>query len=319
MVTDDFLEIETTKNFSGLFVLFVFLAHFSQYSVPPKYIQIFQKAIGQLIVVPFLFVSGYGVTLGFLNKNNYKKTFLTKRVLPLYLQFAVAVFFYCILDFALTKETSAEKLKIYLLSFTGFKNVGNSNWYVVAIIFCYLTSFLGFIKKTKLSIWISFSLICIYIVVMFMLGFDFHWFNTIFAYFAGEFVAFYKDRILRWLSKLNGGGYICIVLLELILFGGLFIMYWLLKNELLRSIFYNFVSVAFCLIFATLSFKLYFTQPVFSFFGKHIFSIYILQRIQMILFSKFINNSFLLFVMCLVVTLILSIVFDFGVKRVLKK
>lgn len=321
----DFLEIETTKNFSGLFVLFVFLAHFSQYSFPPKYIQILQKAIGQLIVVPFLFVSGYGVTLSFLNKPNYKKTFFAKRIFPLYFQFAVAVFLYCILDFAITREISSEKIKTYLLSFTGFRNVGNSNWYVVAIIFCYLTSFLGFIKKSKFSIWTSFFLICAYVIAMYILSFEFHWFNTVLAYFAGELCAYNKDKILKRLSKFNGdgkkmgGGYVCVVLLEIVLFGGLFIMYWLLKNDLLRSIFYNLVSAAFCLLFATLTFKFDFKQPVFSFLGKHIFSIYILQRIPMILFSKFINNSFLLFILCLCSTLLLAVIFDFGVKKVLKK
>lgn len=96
-------------------------------------------------------------------------------------------------------------------------------------------------------------------------------------------------------------------------------MYWLLKNDLLRSIFYNLVSAAFCLLFATLTFKFDFKQPVFSFLGKHIFSIYILQRIPMILFSKFINNSFLLFILCLCSTLLLAVIFDFGVKKVLKK
>lgn len=314
----DFLEIETTKNFSGFFVLFVFLAHFSQYSVSPKYIQILQKTMGQLIVVPFLFVSGYGVTLGFLNKPYYKKTFIQRRILPLYFQFAVAVFLYCILDFAITRDVPSEKIKTYILSFTGFKNVGNSNWYVVAIIFCYLTSFLGFIKNSKFSIWISFFLICAYVISMYILEFEFHWFNTVFAYFAGELCAYHKDKILKQLFKFNEG-YVCIVLLEIILFGGLFIMYWLLKNDLLRSIFYNLVSAAFCLLFATLTFKFDFNQPLFSFLGKHIFSIYILQRIPMILFSKFINNSFLLFILCLCITLILAVIFDLGVKKIFKK
>lgn len=204
--SDSFLDIAMTKNFNGLFVIMVFLSHFSQYVELPKYIEVLQKIMGQLIVVPFLFVSGYGVTSGFLYKKEYKKTFLIKRVLYLYLQFVLVVSFYCLLDFILTKEFNLEKAMLYLRGFTGLKSVGNSNWYIVAILLCYLTSYLGFFKISKFSVWISFLLICLYAVLMFSFGFDFHWYNTVFAYFAGELVALYKNRINMFFKNIARGG-----------------------------------------------------------------------------------------------------------------
>ncbi len=205
-ISDSFLDIGTTKNFNGLFVLFVFFAHFSQYVGLPKYIDFLQKVMGQLIVVPFLFVSGYGVTLGFLCKQNYRKTFLSKRISFLYLQFAVAVALYCFLDLILTRQFNLEKAKLYLAGFTGLRSVGNSNWYVVAILVCYITSYLGFLTKSKFSVWVSLLLIFIYVCLIAVLGFDFHWYNTVLAYFAGEIVAFYKDKILMILKNISGGG-----------------------------------------------------------------------------------------------------------------
>lgn len=59
------LNKEQTTCINGIFVLFVFLSHFGQYETMPW--NNLLLAIGQLMVAPFLFYSGYGIMylLGF--------------------------------------------------------------------------------------------------------------------------------------------------------------------------------------------------------------------------------------------------------------
>ena len=53
------LNKEQTTCINGIFVLFVFLSHFGQYETMPWNGVLL--AIGQLMVAPFLFYSGYGM------------------------------------------------------------------------------------------------------------------------------------------------------------------------------------------------------------------------------------------------------------------
>ncbi len=53
------LNKEQTTCINGIFVLFVFLSHFGQYETMPWNGVLL--AIGQLMVAPFLFYSGYGI------------------------------------------------------------------------------------------------------------------------------------------------------------------------------------------------------------------------------------------------------------------
>ena len=54
-------------------------------------------------------------------------------------------------------------------------------------------------------------------------------------------------------------------------------------------------------------------NAVLSFFGSHVFSIYILQRIPMIIFSKLgldSYNKYLFVVLCFIITVIMAVAFD---------
>ena len=53
------LDKEQTTCINGMFVVLVFLSHFGQYEMMPWNKPIL--AIGQLMVAPFLFFSGYGI------------------------------------------------------------------------------------------------------------------------------------------------------------------------------------------------------------------------------------------------------------------
>lgn len=96
-------------------------------------------------------------------------------------------------------------------------------------------------------------------------------------------------------------------------------MYWFFKNNFIRTVLYNLVSVSFCILFVTFTFTFYIDNALFAFLGSYVFGIYIFQRFPMILFSGFIHNDFLFFMISIITTIFLAVIFDFCFKRVLKK
>lgn len=67
----DYMSKEKTTAINGIFVLFVFFRHFTQYIEYGSYDAIFQRVdswLGQLIVVSFFFYSGYGGMVSIVKK-----------------------------------------------------------------------------------------------------------------------------------------------------------------------------------------------------------------------------------------------------------
>ena len=140
------LSKEQTTCINGIFVLFVFLSHFGQYETMPW--NRLLLAIGQLMVAPFLFYSGYGIMEQIQRRGIvYIDSMPRKRILKFYIHFCMALFLYLILSFLLGKDYSFVRIA---LSFTALSSIGNSNWYVFAILVMYSIVYISFkqFKKT---------------------------------------------------------------------------------------------------------------------------------------------------------------------------
>ena len=86
---------------------------------------------GQLIVVMFLFFSGYGVMSAIRNKGAaYVQAMPRHRILTVLVNFDVAVVIFAVLQLLLGRVFPVNR---YLLSLVGWEQIGNSNWYIVAI------------------------------------------------------------------------------------------------------------------------------------------------------------------------------------------
>lgn len=84
------LDKEQTTCINGIFVVFVFLSHFGQYEVMPW--NGILLAIGQLMVAPFLFYSGYGIMEQIKRRGNkYIDSMPRKRILKFYVHFCMAL------------------------------------------------------------------------------------------------------------------------------------------------------------------------------------------------------------------------------------
>ena len=114
---ENYISRKQTQCINGFFVLIVFLRHFKSYIKFGDFDHIFQAIdgwTGQLIVVPFLFFSGYGIMLSISKKGtSYVNSVITKRFPKVWIHFMMAIVL-----FVFTNMYLGNKLDIYKVLFS---------------------------------------------------------------------------------------------------------------------------------------------------------------------------------------------------------
>lgn len=295
------LKREQATAINGAFVMLVFLRHFKEYIVCGSYDRIFWVVDGlleQLIVTTFLFYSGYGILVSLETKKDYLQKF-PKRIFKVWLQFAIAVCLFLFLNLFTGRVYSIPTI---LLSFTAWQSVGNSNWYILAILVLYALSYIGGLMTRQDSLTTIIFVTagcCIYVVVLVLCGKGSWYYNTIFCYPLGMLFGKYEHKIRTLLEKTDT--YLMIVVGCAAAFAASYLsvlkchgVIWLAVVEL-RGIFFVLLVVL-----ATSRIKI--GNPVLHWLGKHTFEIYILQRLPMIALSGIGMNKYVYFLICTVVT-----------------
>lgn len=303
------LSVDQTQSIKGIFVVTIFFSHFCPYVILNQWydtpMQEYCRWLGQLMVAPFLFYSGYGIFESVKKKGiAYVKGFPTKRILKILLHFDLAVILFLLYDFFLAPEyLSAPKI---LLSLLAWESVGNSNWFIFAILCAYLFGYVGLLAfKGNLSrAAILITVLCIIYIVVVSKFKERYWIDTILAFPLGCLVSLFKDKLsfkkhMLWFVAIA----VCVLLLVAA------------KNGLIPTFYGRTQSAlfAFSAALVLLSMRVKINSKVLSWFGSQVFGIYILQRLPMN-FGKHLHwneqNIYLYFLFCLAVTLLLAIAFN---------
>lgn len=308
----DYLKKDNTDSIKGVFIIFVFFRHFTSYvqnfnSIDMKMLN-FNYYLDQLIVVMFLFYSGYGISLAIKGKGrSYIKGLPVKRILPVIVRFDLAVFCYLLLGLCMGKNFT---LKRIILSLLGVKSLGNSNWYIFGIVCLYIITFLsGIISKNRYQFLIlNFVGTCILIWILKEFKEE-YWYNTLIAYFFGLLYAVFQDKFEKFLFS-NLGYIICMA--------ASLILYQYSRTRSSRLSFYCIMVISFAMIILLITMKLQINNQYLIFGGRHLFSLYIFQRIPMIYFeNRDINmDNMAYFMLCIIVTILLAIFFDYFTNKV---
>ena len=305
----DYLEPERTLAIKGIFVMLIFASHFVGYvELSPSILNTaytqFRIYMGQLVVAPFLFYSGYGITVQVQRRGEqYVRDFPRNRIRRVFLQFWLALLLFFIVGCIQGTRFTAKQL---LLSLVGWTSLGNSNWYVLMIICLYVISYAAFrITRKTLPVLLLVWAGCVaYSLWQKAYGRPTYCYNTVFAYWIGMFYAYYKEDIDRSIVK-KEGTYLAVVLVMLVLFIGLH------RIWKIRTLVYDMVSVCFALLLVLLSSHIQINNPLLTFIGRHVFSMYILQRLPMIVLQGTLGRTpGLYFCLTFVLTILLSILFD---------
>lgn len=313
---DDYLSLDTTRTIKGIFILLVFIKHISPYIFHAGFeyngnwkllFDTVDNNIGQWIVSMFLFYSGYGVMESIKRKGSlYIDQFPRKRLLQTLVNFDIAVICFIVLDLLLGTSIT---LKQCLLSLVGWESVGNSNWYIFVIILLYIITYLSF-KFTinyKLSLFLALSLSTVSIFILSTCK-EIWWYNTMLCYIAGLFFSVFRNKI-EVLVKSNYWAVLILLIVLMFVFNKIPYSF--------NGLVYNGFSILFCFFVLLLTLKFKVNHKLLIWCGKNLFPLYIYQRIPMIALSYIkggsfaANYSFLFIISCLLITILLTILYNF--------
>ncbi len=278
-IISDFSGKTTANLIKGIFIWLVFISHLAQY-IQSSYPQMLEYGfnnlrsfLGQMIVVPFLFYSGYGVLIGVKKWGGYINTIPSKRVLTVLFNFDVAVLLFIIMDFAIGLPITPKQI---ILSFIAWDSVGNSNWYIFTIIILYLITFsasklFGYSTRCIATICV---LVFLYSLVMSFLKASW-WYDTTFAYAAGSIYCFFKERIDRLLNRHYK---------ELVVVSSVFFILFAFAPNIMGFA-ENIRSVFLSLLILLFTMRVPLKNKFLLWSGKNLFPLYIYQRIPMIFLS----------------------------------
>ena len=309
---DDFLERKQTDAIKGLFILMVFLSHvmlevhasgFRPVSMVDVLGYRIRSEFGQLVVVMFLFYSGYGVTEAIKNKGrDYLDRFPRRRLLTTLLNFDVAVLCYIALNLLMEVPMDMKQIGWSLI---GWKSVGNSNWYIFVILFCYLVTWISgkaFPNSGLKAVAMTALLVLAgEAVISFLKHGQSNWYNTMLCYPAGMLLSLDKEAISGFFRRhylLFWGG-----LLALLLF-----LHFQALIPSLRGLTYNAKGITFAFLIVLLSMKIKTGNRFLYWAGACVFPIYIYQRLPMRAFRHWAGdvwvsaNPYLFILLCAAIT-----------------
>ena len=314
----DFISKQQSTIINGFFALIVLFSHFSHYVNPESVFDValvkLMNNISQLMVTTFLFFSGYGIFESIKNKKDYLKNFLSHRLLPVWFNLSISVTLYLIMNLLFKIKYSTFSI---IFAFTGYTNVGTSNWYIFITIILYLLTMFSFSNaiskgnyKRAILIFVLFSALFIGIFGLFMPN---YFVNTLMCFSFGMIFSLLKDSTLPFIIKRY-----YIVFFALIC---IFVFMFVLKKQVKinNNIYYNLLSIIFVSCIIMFMLKVSFNNAFFEFLGRYVFWIYTLQRIPMIIFQNIVHNNYLYFLICFSITLLLSFFADKLSKFALKK
>lgn len=302
---DAFLERNTTDSIKGIFIFIVLLSHLRDYitlsgSIPDTLYRSFFSLIGQLMVALFLFYFGYGCYESFKKKENYLRGFLKKRVLKTLFNFAAALLLYVLVNAIFHIRFSTKE---YLLCWTGWESIGNSNWYIFTIVVLYIMAWAALLLEKKTAAGVSVpvvSILCVaYIYLMHKAGKESWWYDTSLCFPVGMAFSFLKDGIRRIIKK--SVGWICCFAAALAAF---------LVTYRIGGLLFFFSACLFCLVVVLLTAKLRVGNVPLAWMGEHLFEIYILQRLPMIVLSQLsVRDPMLFSALAITATMVMAGVF----------
>ena len=307
----DYLSLNKTTSIKGIFTVLVFLSHAISYSAQPLANDIGARILsflGQMIVVLFFFYSGFGIMEQYGRRGeSYLKSFFKNRVLKLLIHFDLAVLLFFIVQLILGNQYA---ISDYIFRWIGWTSIGNSNWFIFDILVLYLFIYFALYTLEKYSTSKSFAIIILYLLT-FLLWLFLHymklgltwWYNTIIAFPLGATYSMIHPKIDSFHEN-KPLGFSFIVIISF--------FSWITFRNYLGNDSYGFSAILFALSVIGISSFITFDNYILRWLGNNCFTIYILQRIPMIILSHFeLNKTFPLFIICsLFFTLLLVFVYN---------
>lgn len=312
----DYCSPKNTNTINAVFSVLIFLSHAYNYvetrAVFDMPYRSFQGFMGQTVVVTYLLFSGYGIMESYKKKGyDYIKSMPKNRLFRLWYHFAIVVCIYGLIAMLLRgcSYTPLHQLQALI----GYTSYGNSNWYMFVTFAMYIIIILSFsIFKNKkippliltialtagLGVWLNY------------MGKGGHWYNTLLCFPLGMVFSLIKPGFDKLVMKNDVVWHLSFALG----FTGLAVFSTIRRWNLFC---YEMFIVFFAITLLILLMKINIKSTILDFFGEHIFSFFILQRIPMIILKYFDlhQNTVFYVVVSFFATVFLAVIFDFAIEK----
>lgn len=307
---NDYAGRKQTATINGIFTILIFFSHSAQYitfkgALDKPYLTM-RGFLGQLVVASFLFFSGFGIMESISKKGmDYVKKIPQNRFFKVWYHFALSLIPFIILGFVFEKHY---KISQILLAFTGYRSVGNSNWFMLATFAMYIIVFISFMicKMHKvLGIILTFALTGGFIFFEYKMGLETYYYNTILCFPAGMVFSMIKPYFDKFVMKND--------LIWHITAGMTALMFIVARHFSTGNIaIYNAVAILLVMLLMILAMKIKIENQILDFFANHIFSFFILQRIPMIILSEigYNKHKYSFIVISFICTVCITLIFD---------
>ncbi len=321
---NEYLNRNTTAAINGIFVVLVIFSHYAQYAhfegVYDEPYLLLQKHLNQMIVATFLFYSGYGMMESFKRKGvQYLKRIPTKFI-TLLLKFDCAVCVFWILGKILGLQHDYG-IKTVLYSFIAWLNLGNSNWYIFVILAEYVLLWIAFqgirYRDSRAMYYLSSVLFFFFtiglIVFLIKKGQAMYWYDTAILLPVGIWYSLGKEKIEKIVMKND-----YLFLFWCVLSCGIYVVLYFHRFKYGVGG-YSLWAISFIVLVLLITMKVKIGNSLLDWFGKHVFSIYILQRIPMITLDYFgciESHRYISLIIVIVTTALMAVVFDYMTDKV---
>ena len=309
---EDYCSPKNTNTINAVFSVLIFLSHAVTYTkcngvLDGPYFD-FRQFAGQLVVITYLFFSGYGIMESIKKKGtDYVKKMPFHRFFKLWYHFAIVVVMYVIVSVGILDKNYS--LTDIALAFTGYSTVGNSSWYLFVTFAMYviiIVSFLIFRKHKAVAVGVVCALSLGFIILeRNVLELGSQYYNTVVCFPAGmvfSLVKPYIDRVLMkndiiWFTAFSAG---------VLAFG------YFSQNRNQRFLYHELFVLFGIAVIVMFMMKINIKSSILDWFGQHIFSFFILQRIPMILLRHFgfAKEPYFFIIISFFATIFMSVIFD---------
>ena len=313
---EDYCSPRNTGTINGIFSILIILSHAVTYvkldGIWDEPYFALRTFLGQLVVVTYLFYSGFGIMESYKKKGTpYIKAMPVHRLFKTWYHFAIVIVMYAIVSIGI-RGLEYTPLQV-ALSFTGYETLGNSNWYMFVTFALYIiivACFLIFRKSKVLALAGVFALTGLFVFWETKMGLASQWYNTVFCFPAGMLFSLVKPYVDKLFMK-N----------DLIWFSGftaLFVLFGFFSQNRGESLlFHSLFAIFFALTVTVMMMKVQIKSTILDWFAQHIFSFFILQRIPMLLLRHygFAKDPYFYIIMSFFITVVMSMLCDAAMDK----
>ena len=281
------LTHERLLPWKGMCVLLILLSHYTGYISPDladeTYLLI-RSGMGQTVIVLFFFAAGYGMTRQLIAKGRAYLPRVLRKCIRLWLMNAAAVLLMLLVQTLRGREYEVSTM---LLAFVPLVNLGNSPWFIFAILLCYLFFLLGavpyLLRPSRPRLFLLFlfhaAFCAAYIMFLSSHGFEDYWYDTIILFPCGIMAACLEDILPEGRSPSD---LTWCALLTLSVTACAFFYCFHTRSFLLHELY----MLSACAVILVCAMHYSPGSRLLAFLGKHALVIYLFQRIPMILFYE---------------------------------